>query len=89
MVLRWAELYEKMYQSDDHAIPDENSMNIGKLSHGGDINLDTCNAARKTRRLLIDAVEQVALAMSTYNEEVLEVDCWGHLWHVWLGVMTK
>ena len=27
--------------------------------------------------------------MSTYNEEVIEIDCWGHLINVWLGGMTK
>ena len=48
------ELNDKMYQSDDHDIPDANSMNIGKLSHGGGINSDACNAARKMWRLLSD-----------------------------------
>ena len=27
--------------------------------------------------------------MSTDNEEVLEIDFWGHLQNVWLGVRTK
>ena len=29
MVSRWAEVYEKRYQSDDHEISSENSVNIG------------------------------------------------------------
>ena len=61
------ELNDKMYQSDDHDIPDANSMNIGKLSHGGGINSDTCNSYRKTRRILVDAVYQASLATSTDN----------------------
>ena len=41
-----------MYQSDDHDITDAKSMNNGKLSHGGGINSDACNASRKTRSFL-------------------------------------
>ena len=41
-----------MYQSDDHDITDAKFMNNGKLSHGGGINSDACNASRKTRSFL-------------------------------------
>ena len=79
------ELNDKMYQSDDHDIPDANSMNIGKLSHGGCINSEACNAARKMWRLLSDWFEQAELSIITDNEEVLEIDGWCHLRNMWLG----
>ena len=58
MVSCWAEFYDKIYQPDDNKIPNSNSMNIGKLSHGGGINSCNCNAARKKLMLLVDAVKQ-------------------------------
>ena len=64
-------------------------MNIGKLSHGGGINSDICNVTRKKRRLLLKAVKQADLEMSTYNEKVHEIDCWVHLKNVWWGGMTR
>ena len=64
-------------------------MNIGKSSHGGGINPDTCNAARKTQRLLVDSFKKPALVMSTDNKDVLEIDCWEYFINLWLGGMTK
>ena len=45
-----------MYQTDDQEILSVNHLNIGKLSHCGGINLDTCNADRKIWRLIVDSV---------------------------------
>ena len=64
-------------------------MNIGELSHGGGINSYTCNVDRTSRRILVYAVEQAALEISTDSAEVIEIDCWVHLRNVWLGGMTK
>ena len=65
MVSRWSAFYEKLYQSYYNDIPAVNSNNIGKSSYGGSINSDTCNADGKTWRLLVYAVEQSSLAIST------------------------
>ena len=89
MVPCCAEVYEKIHQSDDHNITDENSMNIGILSHGGGINSVTHNKSRKTRRIIVDPVEKTALETIAYNDEVLKIDCWCHLRNMWLGGMTK
>ena len=47
MVSRWAEFYDKIYQPNDNKIPNSNSMNIGKLSHGGGINSYDCKCSQK------------------------------------------
>ena len=49
---RWADVCETKYPSYEHDIPKDICMNIGKLSCGGLITSDTCNAAQKTRRII-------------------------------------
>ena len=82
---------EKMYPTIIHDIPPASAMNIGKLGYDGAVTSDTCNSARKTRRLLVDQITDAALVLSDEpsNINVLEVDCWNHLRHVWLGGMMK
>mmetsp|Transcript_13403 Transcript_13403/g.29103 ORF Transcript_13403/g.29103 Transcript_13403/m.29103 type:complete len:910 (+) Transcript_13403:516-3245(+) len=91
---RWTEVMEEMYPDYIHNIPDPSSMNIGKLGYGGALTTDTCNGARKTRRLLVDLVktaaeEMMAAADAGTIARVLEVDCWNHLRNVWLGGVIK
>ena len=67
-------------------------MNIGKLGSSGALMSDTCNGARKTRRLIVEKVHEDAEALRKYKYDgirVLEVDCWNHLRNMWLGGMTK
>ena len=67
-------------------------MNIGKLVYSGAVTSDTCNAVRKTRRLLVDAIKNAAIEMNAgdiINSVILEVDCWHYFRNVWLGGMTK
>ena len=78
-----------MYPEYQHDIPSSNDIDFGKLSQGGGMTSDTCNAARKTRRLVVANVIKAAEEMSTDNICVLEVDCWNHLQNVWLGGMSK
>ena len=66
-------------------------MNIGKLSTSGAPTSDTCNSARKIRRILIDCVEEAARNLDLNYEEnhIIEVDCYYHFRNVWLDGMTK
>ena len=86
---RWKEVIEEMYHSYQHDIPVSDEVNIGKLSKGDAVISDTCNDARKTRRLLVNEIKEAAAEMSTDEIVVLEVDCWNHLRNVWLSGMTK
>ena len=86
---RWADVCETKYPSYEHDIPKDICMNIGKLSRGGLITSDTCNAARKTRRIIVSKISEAATELRKEGVNVLEVDCWNHLRNVWLGGMTK
>ena len=66
---------EEIYPLYCHDIPVPDEINIGKLSKGGAVTSDTCNAARKTRQLLVNEIKTVAVEMSTDENVVLEVDC--------------
>ena len=53
---------------------------------------DTCNGARKTRRLIVEQVHEAAEALHKDDSDdirVLEVDYWNHLRKVWLRGMKK
>ena len=86
---RWKEVLSKNYPSYQHDIPTIVDMNIGKLGNGGTVNSDTCNTARKTRRIIVEKINDAAGEMNISETNVLEVDCWNHLRNVWLGGMTK
>ena len=57
-------------------------MNIGKLGEGGAVNTDTCNAARKTRQILVSHIANATEEMNVSRSNILEVDCWNHLRNV-------
>ena len=87
--MRWREVIEKMYPSYKHDIPDDNEINTSKLGEGGAINSDTCNTARKTRRIIIEEIVTEMKIKGKEGKHILEVDCWNYLRNVWLGGMTK
>ena len=60
-------------------IPHPDEIDVCKLGMGGVINTDTCNAARETRRLLVEHVGGV-----TYEQ-----DCCQHLRNVWINGVAK
>ena len=86
---RWAKVFAEKYPGYQHNIPKDWGMDIGKLSSGGGLKSGTCNAARKTRRILVSKISEAATEMNRECGNVLEVDCWNHLRNVWLGGMTK
>ena len=79
---QWVEVLKHSHPSYQYYIPDPSSMNIGKLGSSGALMSDTCNGARKTRRLIVEKVHEdvEALRKDKYDGiRVLEVDCWNHL----------
>ena len=60
-------------------IPQPDSINIDKLGEGGTITTDTCNAAQKVFRLLVDQI----------NGHVNEQDCMQHIRNVWINGVAK
>ena len=59
--------------------PDPDSINIDKLSDGGTITTDTCNAAKKVHRLLVEYIDGI----------VNEQDYMQHLRNVWINGVAK
>ena len=60
-------------------IPDPDSINIDKLGDGVTITTDTCNAAQKVRRMLVDYT----------NGTVNKKDFMQHLRNVWINGVAK
>ena len=87
----WEATMKNIYPSYNHDIPPSSAMNIGKLGSGGAVTSDTCNSARKSRRLLVDCIEEAARDTNpdNLNNHVIAVDCYNHLQNVWLGGMIK
>ena len=79
---RWKEVTESEFPNRPDLldlIPSSESINIDKLGEGGAINTDTCNAAQKNRRILVDYI----------NGNVNEQDCMQHLRNVWINGVAK
>ena len=60
-------------------IPDPEEIRIEKLGLGGSVNTDTCAAAQKERRLIVQKI----------GGRCHEQDCWNHLRNVWINGMSK
>ena len=59
-LLRWHEITEKEFPGRSDLldlIPKSDSINIDKLGNRGTITTDTCNAAQKVRRLLVEHIK--------------------------------
>ena len=72
-------------------VPSAGDLSLAKLAGKGMVMVDTCNTARKFRRLLIEQIRQIAIEKG-WNEEnikIFEGDCWQHLRNVWFGAVTK
>ena len=68
-----------MFPEKIHMIPSDNNIDISKMGYGGAITTDTCNSARKTRRILVERIEGT----------IHEMDCIHHLRNVWFGGVEK
>ena len=60
-------------------IPQPGSINIDKIGEGGTITTDTCNAAQKIFRLLVEHI----------NGHVNQQECMQHLRNVWINGAAK
>ena len=60
-------------------IPQPYSINIDKLGEGGTITTDTCNAAQKVRRLLVEDI----------NGHLNGQYCMQHVRNVWINGVAK
>ncbi len=72
-------------------IPQLQALTLAKLANDGMVSMETCNTARKTRRLLCKAIRTVAIEQGFRDESisVMENDCWNHLRNVWFGAVIK
>ena len=86
---RRSDVIKRMYPNYESNIPEADEMDIVKLWAGGAVTSDTCNSARKNRRLLLSLIQNIALQLGKEKVLVNEVDCCHHLRNVWLGGMTK
>ena len=86
----WRETTKQLYPNrqdllDQIALPSD--LTLAKLADGGVIMTDTCDPARKFRRLFIQHIEAVAIECGVPREHinVHEADYWQHLRTVWVG----
>ena len=73
-------------------IPQSQALTLAKLANNGMVSTDTCNTARKTRRLLCDAIRKFAIEQGLGEESIniMVNDCWNrHLRNVWFGAVIK
>ena len=64
MIQRWRELTASMYPARPELleqIPLAKELTLSKLAQGGWVMTDTCNAARKYRKLLMESIKQIAV----------------------------
>ena len=59
-------------------VPAEDQIDIEKFGQDANVTTDTCNAARKLRRILVETISNC-----------YEFDCMHHLRNVWFGNMEK
>ncbi len=83
----WRIVLERLYPSRQDLldmIPQSQALTLDKLANDGMVSTDTCNTARKTRRLLCKAIRMVAIEQGLREESIniMENDCWNHLRNV-------
>lgn len=101
LLRRWREMFERMHPNETWSGPDPAQCSLRRLGGGGAIVTDTCNAARRGRKLLAELVHQqvreylgseVWDAMTEEDREAAvrthEVDCWQHLRNIFLAEMS-
>ena len=89
---QWRAVHENLHGLD-HDIPSSETMNLTKFENAV-VTSDTCNAARLTSSMTVDAIEDaIAGAKEAAGEEyeltVLCQDCHHHLRNVWIGALNK
>ncbi len=90
----WKRVTERMYPGRNDLlehIPAASKLSLSRLAECGWIMTDTCSPARKFRRLLIEAIVEIAQkeGMDAEQIKIFEADCWQHLRNVWIGAVIK
>ena len=88
----WREVTEDLYPDRPDLldkIPPASELTLTKLGKGF-ITTDTCSAAQKLRRLLIEKIKHKAVEEGLSPDEIGEryVDCWQHLRNVWFNAVN-
>ena len=77
---RWREVTEREFPGDSYlldCIPKQGSAHLGKIGKNSAITSDTCNSARKARRVLVEFVLNIGGTLH-------DIDCVQHLRNIWL-----
>ena len=72
------EILVQEFPEKRHLVPSEEELDVRKFGQGANVITDTCNAARKLRRILVETIS-----------DCYEFDCMHHLRNVWFGNMEK
>lgn len=102
LLRRWKTTFEAMFPTDHWTGPDPALCSLHRLGGGGAIVSDTCNAARRSRKLLADLIaaqveehlganEWANLSEAEQEKAVRthHVDCWQHLRNIFLAEMSS
>ena len=72
------EVVNDEFPNASELVPTEDALDVTKFGQGANVITDTCNAARKLRRILVETIK-----------DCYEFDCMHHLRNVWFGNMKK
>lgn len=99
---RWKEMFQRMFPKETWTGPDPAQCSLHRLGGGGALITDTCDTARKSRRLLKELIAtqvQDHLGPETWGAltederkaavRVHQVDCWQHLRNIFLAEMSN
>lgn len=101
MLRRWEAKFHEMYPQEEWTGPDASRCALHRLGGGGAIMSDTCNTARRSKKLLAEAIAKDVQehlgsdawgSMSTDEREAAvrthQHDCWQHLRNIFLAEMS-
>ena len=92
ILTRWEAMFKKLFPDDTWTGPKPEALSMARLAGGGALQSDTCDGARKAKRLLAEMIAEQARevmgadawgklteAEQTEMTRVHELDCWQHL----------
>ena len=72
LLLRWETIFTKLYPDEMWTGPDPNDLSMARLAGGGALQSDTCNGARKAKRILAEMIAEQA-------RDVIGADAWANI----------
>ena len=90
LLSRWSDMHASLY-NNNHDIPLAKALTPTKLANHDVITTDTCNGARITARLLMEAIKNKCKEKGTNTDAIklYFLGCHNHLRNVWIGKMNK